>query len=469
MDRTNYAIALIRFGLGARPGDLARPELCDREALRRQSADPDAFLLNGERLPTSAQAGAILTEYVAGRQAMRGGRSSIPTTTMASPEAQMEAVAGPVRKMIQFSLPDVMARTRHAITTDSGYAERLVQFWSNHFTVSASKAMTIPYAGVFEREAIRANLTGSFADLLLASVRHPGMLLYLDQFQSIGPNSAVGRRRSAGLNENLAREILELHTLGVDGGYSQADVTEFARALTGSTIANARIEQFVPGARIGKFAFIEEMHEPGVRTIMGRQYPQTGEAQSLAILRNLATHRATARHIATKLARHFVADAPPTALVEALEQNFLRTGGNLPELHRTLIEHPLAWQSEPAKFKTPNEFLISSLRATSGSLPDPRSLADTFRALGQLPFRASSPAGWPDDAASWAGSDSVMKRLEWAQAYADSRNFSQRPEQIAEEALGPLLLPRTREAIRRAETPQEGVVLALMSPEFQRR
>lgn len=466
MKPIEVAIAHNRLGLGARPGDLRDPSASDRSALTDQVSRAASFLLDDKNLPSSTKAGGVLANYVNLRRGQKTASAGVMSMT---PEQQMQAAAGPVKELIRFSVPDVVARTRHAASTPNGFAERLVLFWSNHFTVGATKAITIPYAGVFEREAIRANLTGSFADLLIASTRHPGMMIYLDQVQSIGPNSVIGQRRSAGLNENLAREILELHTVGVHAGYSQADVTEFARALTGSLIANDRIAQFAPDAKLGQFAFVEAAHEPGQRTILGKKYAEAGSGQSLAILRDLAKHPATAKHIATKLARHFCADVPPTELVSHLETTFLKTEGDLPSLHRAIVENPAIWSADMRKFKSPNEFLISTYRAAGVPELDPRALAASYTALGQLPFRAPSPAGWPDDASNWSGADSVMKRLEWTQSFVSQHVIDKRPVDIAEAALGASLSSRTREAVKLAQTPVEGVVLALMSPEFQRR
>ena len=460
--------AVNRLGLGARQGDLRDPSQTEREALAQQCSSPQAFLIPGQSLPDRTQAGAVLATYLrerAGSPAMSG---SDRTMTL-SPEAQQEAVAGPIRKMLQFAFPDVVARTHHAISTPNGFAERLVYFWSNHFTVAGTKALTLPYPGVFEREAIRGHLTGSFSELLLAVVRHPAMLLFLDQAQSIGPGSTLGKRRGGGLNENLAREILELHTVGVRGGYSQADVTELARALTGWTIAGERLLPLAPGATPGDSAFIAALHEPGARKVLGRSYAEAGEDQAVAILKDLARNPATGRHVAVKLATHFVADRPPPDLVEALTDSFIKTEGDLPSLHRILIDHPDTWRSPEGKFKSPNDFLVSSLRATGGAPPLPRQLVEAYGALGQVPFRAPSPAGWPDDAASWAGADSILKRLEWSQAYAGQVTLTERPLTLAQGALGPALSGRTVEAVQRSESAVEGLVLALMSPEFQRR
>ena len=477
MSKMDQAIAANRFGLGARPGELDLGGDA-RQRLVEQVSDPHAFVLDDPSLPTGAQAVKALAVYREDRRERRQARqgaeaSPEPRAAPMAGEAPMSddvaAIIRPLRQLNQLSQADMQARMGRALTTETGFAERLVWFWANHFTVAASKAATIPFPGPFEREAIRPHLAGSFEDLLVAGVRHPGMLLYLDQAQSVGPNSLAGRRRDAGLNENLAREILELHTLGVHGGYGQADVAEFAKALTGWTFAVERTRRFVRGAVEGEFMFLALAHEPGARTVLGKTYPEGGEGQARAILADLARHPATARHVATKLARHFTADEPPPAVVARLEKTFLKTGGDLPSLHRALVESPEAWAPQPAKFKTPHEFIVSALRLNGvESLPG-RQVQLATNLLGQPIFRAPSPAGWPDAAASWAGPDALMKRLEWTQALAGRLQVKTPPDRLAAQGLGPQLTQACITAVRRAQSPAQGLVLALMSPDFQRR
>jgi uncharacterized protein (DUF1800 family) len=366
------------------------------------------------------------------------------------------------------------ARGRLAAETQNGFAERWTLFWANHFTVSALKTASAPVVGSFEREAIRPHVFGRFEDMLLASSRHPAMLLYLDQAQSAGPNSLAGQRRKQGLNENLGREILELHTVGLGAGYTQADVTEFARALTGWSISRGRD---APGAQndngpVGTFMFRPNLHEPGGRRVMGRNYAEGGEDQARAILHDLAAHPSTANHIAQKLARHFVADDPPAPMVARLQANFIKTGGRLDALAQTLVDSPEAWAPEAAKFKTPYEFLISSWRA-AGQAPDlsaPQKFVGSLAVMGQRPFSADSPKGWSDDATDWASSDGVVKRLAWAeQAAAVMAGQGLDPNDTAKSALGARLTPAAAQAIGRAETRNEAFAVLLMSPEFQRR
>jgi uncharacterized protein (DUF1800 family) len=470
------ALALNRFGIGACPGDLERIAADPKAWLRRQVVDPAAFQTKGTGL-TDTRSAAVAMQ--ADRERRRDQRQEVPAARderpprrAAAPSPNAAPLPPPqpdeIRRLNDIALGEALARLNHGLATEHGFAERLAWFWANHFTVAANKLVTLPFAGAFEREAIRGNLTGTFADLLLASTRHTGMLLYLDQAQSIGPDSLVGRRRDAGLNENLAREILELHTLGVDGGYTQADVTEFARALTGWTTANPRLGRLVGDAEPGSFNFVAAMHEPGTRTVLGKSF-RGDEQQARAILADLARHRSTARHIATKLARHFIADDPPGSAIERLERVFLDSGGDLPKLHAALIEQPEAWEPELRKFKTPNEFVISAMRLARIPTVDQRGATVTQELLGQQTFRASSPKGWPDTAPDWAGPDAILKRVEWSQQLAGRIADRQRPADTIEAVLGPLLSERSREAVRRAASPRQGFALALMTPEFQRR
>jgi uncharacterized protein (DUF1800 family) len=331
--------------------------------------------------------------------------------------------------------------------------------------------------GPYEAEALRPHVFGRFADLLAAAESHPAMLIYLDQAQSIGPNSRAaqnpgrgpggpgqGPRRGAGLNENLAREILELHTVGIEGGYTQADVTEFARALTGWM--PARPDE---PAMLGKAVFRRPAHEPGARRVLGVSYADDGEAQGRAILADLAAKPQTARFVCAKIARHFVADDPPASLVKRLEAAWLGSDGDLARVAEALIDAPEAWSPQPAKFKTPYEFVVSSYRAVDAEPRSINQVGPVLNGLGQRPFGAPSPKGWPDEAAPWAASDAVVKRMQFAQGFAAAVAAQRDPVAVAEGALGARLSPAAATAIRRAESRTEALALLLMTPEFQRR
>jgi len=466
------AIAATRFGLGARAGEIAEASKDPRGWLKAQIRHEGA-----ETFPTGGETSTQrLAEFRAYRQQRLMAERSGPGKA---------ADEDPVMKARQFvrenAAGDILARIQLAADTAAGFRERWALFWANHFTVSATKAPVAGLVGPFENEAIRPHVFDRFADLLGAAETHPAMLVYLDQAQSVGPNSQAakfrkrgGRRRGAGqdgqpprargLNENLAREILELHTVGVDGGYGQADVTEFARALTGLSVAGPR-DGGVEGV-----VFRGQSHEPGARTVMGVRYAEGGKGQAGAILADLAAKPETARFVCTKIARHFVADHPPPALTARLEKAWLSTGGDLARVAEALIEAPEAWTPRPAKLKTPYEFVVSSYRALG---QEPRGLGQVNQALnglGQRPFGAPSPKGWPDEAAPWAASDALVKRMQFAQSLAAVLGPRvQDPTALAQQALGARLSPASATAIARAESRAEAVALLLMTPEFQRR
>ena len=452
------AIAVTRFGLGARPGEIDAAKADPRGFLKAQIRPEGADQPEGMLAPSG--------ENLAVFDRLRRERKDLKADGDAAQE--LKQVQAQIRDI---AITEMAARGRLAAATPAGFRERWTLFWANHFTVSATKGQVAPIVGSFEREAIRPRVFGRFHDMLLASSRHPAMLLYLDQSASAGPNSVFGQRRKAGLNENLAREIMELHTLGVDGGYTQADVTEFARALTGWSVSRGRDGAANDPGALGSFMFRPITHEPGDRHVLGRDYRGEGETQGLAILADLAAHPATARHIARKLAIHFVADDPPPALVARLEQSFRSTGGRLDVLAATLIDSPEAWTPEAAKYKSPYEFIVSSWRA-AGAAPEldkPQRFAGSMTALGQRPFSPPSPKGWPDDAAEWASPDGLVKRIAWAETAANAMPPGMDPNKIAADALGARLGPQSAAAIARAETRREAYAVLLMSPEFQRR
>ena len=369
--------------------------------------------------------------------------------------AQPEAVPLP-RQLFR---NEARARFDAAINAEIGVAERLVWFWSNHFCVNADATVM---AGGYEREAIRPHVLGRFKDMLLAAEGHPAMLLYLNNEQSIGPDSVAGINRDRGLNENLAREILELHTLGVRTVYGQADVTSFAKILTGWTI----LPTVTNPDHGGEFVFLRRAHEPGPQTVIGNAYADTGVEQGRAVLADLAGHPATALHVATKLARHFVADEPPTPLVDRLAQRFLDTDGDLKEVTAALIAAPESWAPEQAKIKRPGEWIVAALRATE----EPGDIVRIIRAqalLGEPLWRPPAPKGFSDDNAAWL--DGLGQRLEIANSFARREGLAHEPEAVLEAGLGPLASEETRRTLARADTRPQALTLLLMAPEFQRR
>lgn len=446
------ALAVTRFGLGARPGDIADARRDPRGSLLDQ-IDPLGADQPQANADTSAQRFVAMRAY---QELRREAKDDGDPKTVAVQQAN--------RALRDKAAADFLARARLGAGTAGGFRERWALFWANHFTVSSTKEITGVMVGPFEQEVIRPYAFHRFENMLTASSIHPAMLTYLDQAQSVGPGSmAAGRNGKRGLNENLAREILELHTVGIDARYSQADVTEFARALTGFSIGREDEE------RAGQFVFRQNIHEPGARQILGKTYKAGELDQGLAILKDLAAHPATARHLSFKIARHFVADDPPPALVARLEQSWIKSGGRLDRVARTLVQSPEAWDPAPTKFKTPYEFLISSWRLIGAQPSAYERITVPLIGLGQRGFSAPSPKGWSDMAGEWCSPDGLIKRLQWSQAFAAVVADRLDPNEAAIGALGARLTAPTAQTVARAETRSEAVALLLMSPEFQRR
>jgi uncharacterized protein (DUF1800 family) len=483
------SIALSRFGYGLTAKD--KPPADPQRFLLRQldAFDPAPAVITA-RTNTRGKTGEMLQLLRGLRQEAREMAAMAPAgeamaETMSRQDAREAALAGlPPEYREQLAearsvlADDIAVRVNLAVASQTPMMERLVHFWANHFSVSVGKPGTQFEVGPHEFTAIRPHVLGRFSDMLKAAVLHPAMLLYLDQFQSIGPASPFGQRRGRradaqgqgpqGLNENLAREVLELHTLGVDGGYSQADVTELARALTGWTIPGiGRVGRFAEDQPSGA-AFVGVAHEPGARKVLGRSYGAGEAKQALAILDDLAVHPATARHIATKFARHFAGDTPPPALVARLEADFLRSGGDLAGLTRVLIEAPEAWTPGPVKFRTPFEWMVAALRLAGSDGLEKQRIVGALTQLGQVPWRAPSPAGYDDVAASWAGPDALLKRVELAERIARGAPLDSVVTR-AEAAFPDALSDATRTQLVRAESGSQAFALLLVSPEMMRR
>lgn len=458
--------AVNRFGLGAMPGELAQVREPRGWLHAQLRVKPDMSPFAG--LPDSLDIIRHQNEYRLQRR-------------QAKSDENMQTVDGEMKRsplqqtLRRDAITDIALRYRIAANTSTSFVERLVRFWSNHFAISIDKNSARLLAAPMEREAIRPHVTGNFADLMLAVETHPGMLLYLDNAASVGNESMLARRaerrdakRKLGLNENLAREILELHTLGVDGGYAQQDVIELARAITGwGTPLPRELQRTDQSA----FVFRPGAHEPGARNVLGKRYAEGGETQGRAILRDLAMHPATARHLSTKLARHFVSDVPPMALVERMSAAYLRSGGELTALYGAMIEHDAAWSADARKFKTPEDFVVSAMRAGALRLDrQPRVLGRLLEGLGQPTFTPRSPAGFPDTAADWASGDALRKRLQAAGGLAEQIATSRKPVELAAEVLGANAVQGAfADALRRAGSPQEGFALLFSSPAFQWR
>lgn len=460
------AIAVNRFGLGARPGELASIGGSGRDWLRAQLDGPAPEIAD-DGLQSSA---SILVQVYDLRQTIRAARAAGAPDDAAAVKA--------FRRLPQLIRPiyqaEAGARFRESVSTDRPFVERLTQFWANHFAVSVDKSVLAALAGSYEREAIRPYVLGNFTDMLLATERHPAMLLYLDNQLSMGPDSRaawnIARRnpdRKTGINENLARETMELHTVGVDGGYTQTDVTAFSEVLTGWSIAGP--DGWRTGAQPGTFLFRAAMHEPGSKVVMGRRYPDTGYDQCVAVLHDLAARPATAHFIATKLARHFIADDPPAAAVQRMAQAFSQSGGDLPTVYRALIDSPQAWQQPVAKYKSPSDYIVSAFRGLELPVKVEKPPVGLFQQLGQRIWAPGSPAGWPDRSADWDGASELLKRIEWADAVGQRVGPRRNAMELAPQLLGEVLSDASREAIARAESGAQAIALMLAAPEFMRR
>jgi uncharacterized protein (DUF1800 family) len=480
---TPAAIAANRFGLGARLGDAARIGDDPGGWLVAQVASQPK--LENESPPRSARVIAEARELRAARQAAAQVRANLARSPGAPAPASPGIDEAAIREVGEFVRAHYAAQAaehhERAITSDEPFRERLVHFWANHFAVSADKVVVGPIAGLYEQEAIRPHVTGNFRDLLLAAETHPAMILYLDNQASMGQSSRAAnfvrraRGRELGLNENLAREILELHTLGVDGGYTQADVTELAKVLTGWSIggelgggARPLARLVADGGNPGEFHFRAALHEPGKKTVLGVRYAESGVEEGEAVLARLALHPATAEHVATKLARHFVADEPPPALVARLAKTYLAHDGDLPSVYRALVEAQEGWREPYAKFKTPHDFVISAFRALGLAPKDLRPVTAFLTQAGQRPLTPGSPAGWADTAASWNGGDALLKRIEWGAALGRRIGDRLDPLDLAGEVLGELGEP-SELAIRGAESGAQALAMLFAAPEFQRR
>ena len=402
--------ALNGFGLGARPGE------------RRRLSDPRGWLraqLKGSPPALQAPAAATPSEIAAALAAFRSAGQS------QAREARQEAR----RRLVAIATAESRAALSARVSSDRPFVERLVAFWSNHLCVSTgAKILVAPLAGSYEREAIRPHVLGRFADMVLASAKHPAMLVYLDNFQSIGPNSRGARAsQRRGLNENYARELLELHTLGVDGGYTQQDVQELAKMLTGWTVSGlgrgpqrpqrGRRQMATPDDDHVGFAFQELLHEPGGKTVLGVKYPEAGVAEAERAITALCRHASTARFVATKLVTHFVADAPPAAAVDRIAKVFRDSDGDLRAVAAALIDLPEAWNDGARKFRTPQDWLVAVMRAFNAT-EAPEMLMPVLRQLRHPLWSPQAPKGFEDTTQAWADPDSLLNRAELARTIA---------------------------------------------------
>jgi uncharacterized protein (DUF1800 family) len=446
--------ALNRFGLGARRGESRR--IGDPRAWLRAQLDGDPPL---RREPDGGSAAAIADAIRAFRSAGQGNRQ----------ERQRAR-----RRLVEIATAEVQGTLEERVRSERPFAERLVAFWSNHLCVStAAKVLVAPLAGSYERDALRPHVFGRFEEMVLASAKHPAMLVYLDNFQSIGPESAVARRArrqrgARGLNENYARELLELHTVGVNGGYTQADVQELARVLTGWTVGGVGPGRAARVASLG-FAFENALHEPGARTVLGKRYDDDdGVAQGERVIRDLCRHPSTAQFIATKLVSHFVADDPPAAAVMRVARVFRESEGDLRAVSRTLVDLPEAWAPETRKFRTPQDWFVAVLRAFDVSSVGDR-MPFVLRQLRHPLWAPQAPKGFPDSTQEWADPDSLLNRAELARTFGRRLPVRDDPRVLLDlidvPATDPLRTMLTDRAIPEADR----LALAIAGPAFQWR
>jgi len=433
------AVAACRFGLGARPGEIAEA-----------AHDPRGWLV-AQLAPAAAPA---FLGLAGSADRLIAVRAADPLDTAGAGQVLSATLAR----------NEVFARAHHAATTPHGFRERWAMFWTNHFALQGGGGGAEMLSGAFVREAIDPHHLGVFDELLLAAERHPAMMIALNQSDSVGPRSKVGLATKRGINENLARELMELHSVGVDGGYGQRDVTELALALAGWTVGD-------PGGapeHRGRFVDDLDRREPGPRQWFSRTWPES-DGRAEAMLRELARKPQTRARLAFKVARHFVADAPPVSLVARLSDAMARSGGSLHALATALVDAPEAWAPTRAKFKTPYEHLISSYRAVGSAPDEPQALLDRLSGMGHVPLWAASAKGADDVEQAWATPLALAQRADFARSLATRSPFAH-PQDLATSSLGATLGPDTRRVLASNTLElQDAFALALLSPEFQSR
>jgi len=483
-DRTIVHV-LNRIGFGAGPGDIERVRQLGLQAYIDQQLRPDRI------------ADAAMSERLAGFATL--SKSSRELADEYFLPAQMARQQGQtVRGDRQAILELMQAKVLRAAYSERQLQEVMVDFWFNHFNVFVGKGQVRLYLNEYERDVIRPHVLGTFADLLRATAESPAMLFYLDNWQSSAPDGArtlqqdrrrPGRRfnrpatladlpaapnRRRGLNENYARELMELHTLGVDGGYTQKDVQEVARAFTGWTIATPR--------QGGSFRFEPRMHDAGEKVVLGRRIAAGGgKEDGDQVLDLLSTHPSTARFIATKLARRFIADSPPRSAIDRAAKRFTDSGGDIRDVVRSIVTSPefFAAAAMRAKVKSPFEFVVSSVRATGMMTGNGQALVQAIRNLGMPLYGCQPPTGYADTAEAWVNSGALLNRMNFAVSLTSMRQrasgLSPRAGQdpaadaVIRSSLAGDLSESTAATVGKATTESQALALVLGSPEFQRR
>ncbi len=520
-DDKTIAHVLNRLGFGAGPGDVDRvrrigldkyideqlwPEKIPDQAMTTRLAELDTLSKSSRELAEDYFMPAQKEQRRAKQQAAaQPSESGADKRDMRTPD-QVQAMQAQRQVFTDLSQQKIL----RAVYSERQLNEVLVDFWFNHFNVFAGKGLTRNYLTEYERDAIRPHVLGKFRELLEATAKSPAMLFYLDNWQSAAPEGArvanpanpsrpfapprqIGRfprqrtvadlpanarnRKPRGLNENYARELMELHTLGVDGGYTQKDVQEVARAFTGWTIANPR--------QGGGFVFDPRMHDDGEKIVLGHKIKADGrQHDGEQVLDILASHPATARFIATKLVRRFVSDEPPPSLVDRAAERFRDTKGDIREVVRTIVTSREFFAPEVyrAKVKTPFEFVASAVRATDVDPVNAMPLVQAMRDLGMPPYQCQPPTGYADRAGAWVNTGALLNRMNFAVALTEGRlrggrnaiavrgdGIAATRDQIVDDVLAGDLSSSTRETVAKASRPSQAVALLLGSPEFQRR
>ena len=423
---------LNRLGYGPRPGGVEAVRRMGIDAWVQRQLDPGRIDDGRAEARVASLATATLptAELRKGYEVPREARREIQKKRAQLGESPSEADARRARReMVRKYAGDMkgsprqvvdelqQAKVLRAVYSERQLDEVLADFWMNHFNVYASKGPERFLVGAYERDVIRPRAWGRFEDLLAATAKSPAMLFYLDNWLSSDPDAMTFMRRSRGLNENYAREIMELHTLGVDGGYTQKDVTEVARALTGWTIAGLR------GDGEPRFAFNARLHDRGDKTILGRKVRGGGQEEGEQLIHMLATHPQTARFISYKLARRFVADDPPPALVDRAAQTFRRTDGDIRAVLTTIVTSPefLAPAARAVKIKTPLEFVVSAVRASGAEVASARELARRIALMGMPLYQQQPPTGYKDTADAWVSTGGLLARMNLASDLASGK------------------------------------------------
>ena len=498
-DRT-IAHVVNRLGFGPAPGDIERVRRVGLVNYIEDQLDPAripdrglaAKLANLQTLGKTPH--ELAQEYyipaMLDRQAQQKLRTAQDPAMMTAPNPPQRPPTGAQRGERMILLDLSQQKILRAAYSERQLEEVLVDFWFNHFNVFAGKGPTRLYVAEFEREAIRPHVFGNFRNMLQAVAESPAMLFYLDNWQSAAPADApsmarparsnlpaLQNRRSRGLNENYARELMELHTLGVDGGYTQKDVQEVARAFTGWTIALPR--------QGGEFTFNPRMHDAGEKMVLGRKIKAGGgKSDGEQVLDVLAAHPSTAKHISLKLARRFVSDDPPPGLVDRAAKRFRETRGNLGEVVRTIITSPEFFEPAAyrAKIKTPFEFVVSAIRATAVDTVNVQPYVQGLRDMGMPLYMCQPPTGYSDKAEAWVNTGALLNRMNFAVGLTSARvrglrGVSERAagqlpvshETIVSQVLASDLSESTKATVGKATTGSQAVALVLGSPEFQKR